>query len=291
MLQLGRVADEQTPALRTLSAAAPNLTTFFDQLGPFAEVSRPAFKALGQASATGSKAVAAAGSTIAQLKTFAKGTPELANNLDIVLKHLDDRANAAEPDPNSPGGKGYTGLEALLQYVFDQVNSINIYDSSVHILKVSPFASNCENYADTARALSIQEGEKLTDKCGASLGPNSAGLTSPDTTRPDGMAAFGPLTDAQQNPFPTTSARSTKSLLGTLTRPAAGTTPGAAPAAPAAPPAATQAPAPHVPTLSDVIPGAPPVVIPQPPKLLKNLTKAQRAQANQTKLLDYLLGA
>ena len=38
----------------------------------------------------------------------------------IVLEHLDDRKHAVEKDPRSPGGKGYTGFEALLQYVFDQ---------------------------------------------------------------------------------------------------------------------------------------------------------------------------
>ena len=43
--------------------------------------------------------------------------PELAQNLAIVLHDLDDRSRAVEPDPRSPGGKGYTGLEALLQYV------------------------------------------------------------------------------------------------------------------------------------------------------------------------------
>ena len=44
----------------------------------------------------------------------------LAQNLAIVLHSLDDRARAVESNPTSPGGKGYTGLEAMLQYVFNR---------------------------------------------------------------------------------------------------------------------------------------------------------------------------
>jgi ABC-type transporter Mla subunit MlaD len=283
MAQLGRVADEQTPALRTLSDAAPNLTTFFDRLAPFAEVSRPAFKALGQASDSGRKAVAVAGSTVQELTRFSKGAPELANNLDIVLRHLDSRGNAVEEDANSPGGKGYTGLEALLQYVFDQNNSINIYDSSVHILKVSPFVSNCEHYADTTRALSTEDGERVIDKCGASLGPNAAGLNFPDTSRPDGMPAFGALTDEQQQPFAARRLRAAKSIDNSLRR-------GTALAPERVARGTAQERPKDVPTLSDVIPGAPPVVIPGPPKALQDITARQRSEQTGAKLLDYLLG-
>ena len=288
MVQLGRVADEQTPALRVLESAAPNLKEFFDRLGPFSEASRPAIQALGEASEQGRETVRTAGGTVDQLRRFAKGTPEAANNLDIVLKHLDDRENAVEEDANSPGGKGYTGLEALLQYVFDQENSTNIYDSSAHILKVSPFVSDCEQYADTTRALETEAegGGSLLEKCSATLGPNAVGLNFPDTTRPERYPPFGPLTDDQQNPFDDAAARSRKSAGDSMVR---GTSlPPEREAAPAAP-----APAPQpnvVPTLGDVIPGAPPVVIPDPPKAVQDATAGQQAQKTQGKLLDYLLG-
>ena len=86
--------------------------------------------------------------TVAELDAFAQGTPELGKNLAIVLEHLDDRNHAVEKDPRSPGGKGYTGLEALLEYVFDQAQSINIFDRNGHILKVAAFDSECAEYAD-----------------------------------------------------------------------------------------------------------------------------------------------
>jgi hypothetical protein len=45
------------------------------------------------------------------------------------------------------------------------------------------------------------------------------------------------------------------------------------------------------PTLGDVIPGAPDVVIPAPPKAVQDATQQQQAKQAETKLLDYLLGA
>jgi virulence factor Mce-like protein len=284
MLQLGRVADEQTPALKTLSDAAPNLKTFFDRLAPFSEVSRPAFKALGQASDTGRKAVDAALPTVQQLGVFAKGAPELGKNLNIVLKHLNDRTHAAEADPRSPGGKGYTGLEALLEYVYDQVLSVNIYDSSVHILKVSPFVGDCAGFADVTQALKPDpDGKPLNARCGASLGPHSSGINSPDTTRPDGMPSFGPIPAGKENPFSARGQRAAKSR-----RDSADTPVTVAPQQQAAPAPTVH---PDVPTLADVVPGAPNVVIPTPPKSVQDITKGQQAQKTQTKLLDYLLGA
>jgi virulence factor Mce-like protein len=284
MVELGNVADEQTPALRTLADAAPNLETFFDRLGPFAEASRPAIKALGQATDTGRDAVEAATPTVEELRRFAKGTPELANNLEIILEHLDSREHAVEEDPDSPTGKGFTGVEALLQYVYDQAMSTNIYDSSVHILKVAPFESHCANYADVQAALAEEDGHTAFDECGADLGPNAAGLNFPDTTRPDGIPLFGALTDDQQEPFDAATGRSAKSRNDSVAR---GTTlpPDPSPAAPA--PAVN----PDVPTLADVIPGAPSVVIPAPPKVVQDVTDAQQDKQSQTELLDYLLGA
>ena len=270
---LGRVTDEQGPALQTLSAASDDLETFFARLGPFADASRPAFRALGGASQAGSRAIAPARKTLAELDRFAEGTPELAKNLAIILEHLDDRENAVEDDPRSPGGKGYTGLEALLQYVFDQVQSINIYDQSVHILKVSPFESPCANYAD------IQQAKPLLEQCGAALGPRSAGINYPDTTRPAGADEA------------TTRATRVETRRGgdagtTEADPAAGPAP--ANSLGAMPGAKRRLPA--VPKLSDIIPGAPPVVLPTPPKQVPSVPGVPRRDAEtQDRLLSYLL--
>ena len=180
MLELGRTADAQGPALRNLSLSAEQLERFFENVPPFADASRPAFDALGEASKIGSDAVRAARPTVDELDRYARGTPELGKNLAIVFEHLDNREKAAEADPRSPGGQGYTGLEALLQYVFDQTLAINIHDGETHILNVFPFEGECAAYADIERA------KEVAKNCSAALGPNQIGISFPDATAPAG---------------------------------------------------------------------------------------------------------
>jgi virulence factor Mce-like protein len=179
MAALGAAADQQTPALQKLNVSAGQLKTLFQNLAPFSDASRPAFKALGQASQTGDKAVKAATPVVAQLNTFSTQTPELANNLAIVLNHLDDPKYAVEKDPRSPNGQGYSGLQALLEYVYDQVMSVNTYDSNSHVLKVALQAGgDCADYAG------IAEAKKFGTECGAALGPHLAGINYKDITNP-----------------------------------------------------------------------------------------------------------
>jgi hypothetical protein len=180
MKSLGDVADRQTPALQQLDASAPQLTRFLNLLAPFAQASRPAIRSLGQASITGDKAAKDAPPAVSLLNGVAAGTPEVGKDLAIVLEHLDDRKNAIEKDPRSPGGQGYTGLEALLQYVYDQAESTAIYDQNSHIFKVALFASKCANYAD---ADTVKKDPSLARECGSYLGPNQPGITMPDVTR------------------------------------------------------------------------------------------------------------
>jgi virulence factor Mce-like protein len=183
MAALGAAADQQTPALQKLSASSGQLEHFFKQLGPFAKASRPAFRALGDASKTGDRAVKAAGPVVSQLNTFSSGAPELGKNLAIILEHLDSRDHAVEADPRSPGGKGYTGLEALMEYVYDQVLSVNVYDANVHVLKVAlQGGGDCADYA------SIKEAKQFGEECGAALGPKLAGINDDDATRPAGAS-------------------------------------------------------------------------------------------------------
>jgi ABC-type transporter Mla subunit MlaD len=180
MQSLGQVADDQRTALHELDASSTQLTDLFDELGPFADASRPAFEALGSASKTGDRAVKAAPPVISQLAAFSKGTPELGKNLAIVLEHLDDREHAVEKDPRSPGGQGYSGLEALLQYVYDQTTSTAIFDQSNHILKIGAFAGPCAPYASED---TLRKDPGLERQCGSRLGPTQPGINYVDLTR------------------------------------------------------------------------------------------------------------
>jgi phospholipid/cholesterol/gamma-HCH transport system substrate-binding protein len=199
MAALGRVADEQTPALRDLNATSGQLTRFFKDLGPFANASRPSFSSLGQASQVGDQAVKSANQsgTIRLLKNFASSTPEVGKNLGIILADLDNPARAVESDPRAakatgrPAPTGYSGLEALLQYVYDQEQATNVFDNNGYILKISVFGGECAPYrnADTLNnpnPVSPQPGAptgpQLLKDCGAHLGPTQPGLNSADPT-------------------------------------------------------------------------------------------------------------
>jgi virulence factor Mce-like protein len=271
MAALGEAADAQTPALRNLSASSAQLKQLFDRLGPFADSSRPAVRALGRASTTGTRAATAAAPVVAQLGTFAKQTPELGTNLAMVLEHLDDPAHAVEEDPRAaratgrPAPTGYTGLEALLSYVYDQTMATNVYDSSVHSLKVSVQQNECADYAD------VKAAKKLADRCAAALGPNQPGINFPDATKPDGAGEARAVRQRTDRTAP---------------RPE-DTAPAPVPVAPSSPPAAgtPTTPAPAAPAkpqldLPPLLPGLPdPKPIPLP-----DLGAGQKGA-----LLDYLL--
>jgi virulence factor Mce-like protein len=186
MAQLGRATDANSPALVNLHAAATELNRLFVDLPGFAHASLPAIRSLGQASVTGRQAALAATPTIRDLNQFARSTPELAQNLNIVLHSIDNRNRAVEADSRSPGGKGYTGLEALLQYVFNQAMAINTFGSFGHLLAVDLFADpQCSPYATPATiALSLQKYGATYRHCYAFLGPNQPGVTTPDPSNP-----------------------------------------------------------------------------------------------------------
>jgi virulence factor Mce-like protein len=307
MASLGRVADEQAPALRDLDASSQRLTRFLELAAPFAEASRPALRSLGEASQTGDRAVQAAGPTISLLDGLARPAPEVARNLSMVLAHLDDRENAIEADPRSPGGKGYTGLEALLQYVYDQTTSTAIYDQNGHILKIALFASSCSDYADAKR---LKDHPELERKCASYLGPTQPGLNTEDVTRfdesgkdkaasgvelpkpPSGVPALPRLPSAPVAPAPLEPGPAAPSVPGVGGGEGV-RAPSAVPAAPAVPGAPK---APDVPALP--IPGLPPVDLPSPgdPPLapgqvpqVPGSVGASQDGSGQGRLLDYLL--
>jgi hypothetical protein len=169
-----------------LNSAASQLHRLFADLPAFSKSAVPAIKSLGQASVTGKAAVQAAGPTVSALNQFAKPTPELSQNLAILLHDLDDRSRAVERDSRSPGGKGYTGLEALLQYVFNQTLAINTFGPFGHLLAVDSLVDpKCSPYATPATvALSLKQFGPSYRQCYAWLGPNQPGVNETDPSNP-----------------------------------------------------------------------------------------------------------
>ena len=183
MAELGATADASTPYLRDLNASAGQLERFLNDLGPFADASKENVRTLAKTADTARPAIESAKPTVAELTKTTEKVPELANNLEIVLRDLDDRKRAVEKDKRSPGGQGYTGFEAFLSYVFDQMMAINIFDENGYILKVNLSASECSEYQN---ADSIKRKEKespgFISRCLAGLGPNQPGVTTADPT-------------------------------------------------------------------------------------------------------------
>ncbi len=229
MAKLGSAATTNTPVVENLNAASSQLHTFFTNLAScsqphsgndcgFANASLPALKSLGQASVTGKQAVQTAAPTVSILNKFAAptsqggaGTGELAQNLAIVLQDLNTQNRAVEPDPRSPGGKGFTGLQALLQYVFNQPLAINTFGSFGHMLAVDAFVNPmCSPYATPGTiSANLKQYGAAYRQCYSWLGPNQPGVNETDPTNPSGCVPdpggappgdTGPATTASKCP-------------------------------------------------------------------------------------------
>ena len=177
MAALGETATEQRPVLRDLSAAAPDLEEFLGRSADFAEVTRPALRALGETAKVGEPAARAARPQVAQLREYARPLVDLAPNLRIVLEDFSDPKRAVEKDPRSPGGQGYSGAQALLQYIFNQPLVLNGFDELGHMVRAGIFTDHCSAYRD---AKDYKANEETYKDCPSWLGPNQPGVTTPD---------------------------------------------------------------------------------------------------------------
>jgi virulence factor Mce-like protein len=259
---LGTAAREQTPALRDLRVSAPSLTTMLQRLGTFTSAAEPAITALGEASVSGRAAVKAAQPTIAALRSVAGAAPEPAANLRIIGQHLDDRSFAIEPNKASPGGKGFTGLEALLQYPFLQSQAVNLYDKRGYMLKLNVLITECSRYTN---ADGVRSDPARAKRCSAALGNGAPAL--PAATRRRSHKARPRHHHAASKPSTSSTPRAPS-----------------APSAPASPGTPTTPSLPGVPPLPHV-PSLPTPTVPQLPPA----PKAPSAPPVNT-LLDYLLG-
>ncbi|HYF28094.1 MAG TPA: MlaD family protein [Baekduia sp.] len=261
---LSTVAREQTPALRDLRNASGELTTLLRRLGPFTEATVPALRSLGAASVIGRRAVRAADDTVETLRRTARRAPEPLTNLRFVGEHIDDRGNAVETNPLSPEGKGFTGLEAFLQYPYVQAQAINLFDDRGYTLKLNALLNECTGYTNADGAL---RNPGRTQRCQSLLGPGSPKLEPMPATAQEREAA-------RQR-----SAAQTPAAPGAPAQPGA-QSPGQGPATP-------QLPSVRVPEIK--LPGLPPIKLPS--ILGGNRDGGQgTSSGTPTGLLDFLLG-
>jgi len=202
LADLGTAARRQTPALADLRASAGDLDAFFERLGPFSEASRPFVRSTGRAAETGTEAVTAARPTVQRLRELAANGAEPLKNLRFVAEHLEDRDFAIEENPLSPTGRGFTGLEAFLQYPFVQSQAINIFDDRGYLLKIALLANECDSYTN---AESAREDPGRTERCSQAIGPNQPGVNQPDPS-PGAAASAASASAAQRRAAATASA-------------------------------------------------------------------------------------
>jgi virulence factor Mce-like protein len=191
LAQLEKTADRQIPMLRSLQRAAPAMDRFYTALGPFSQASRGSIKALGEASVVGKDALTESKEEIEQLRALAEDAPELAKPLRQFLELIDDRGRSIENDPlakqTSPpapdktaykDGQGFTGMEALINYVYYQTLGINAFDQVSHVLRIALLNSaTCGPYEAAPTDAEIEQ-------CNSWLGPYQPGVKkdNPDPT-------------------------------------------------------------------------------------------------------------
>jgi len=196
MGRLGDLTEAQTPVLRDLESSSDELDTFLTRLRPFTAEGLPAFKALGEASVVGRRAVLKTDEEVRELRRLAKDAPGFAKPLRQLLQTIDDRSRGVEPDRRAaasgpPAGDkthttssraGFTGMEAIWNFFYWQTLSTNGLDDVGHVLRLTALVNECSPYA-------VKPDEAHIERCNQFLGPTQPGVTTPDPTRPGGSAA------------------------------------------------------------------------------------------------------
>jgi ABC-type transporter Mla subunit MlaD len=130
MQRLGGLADQMTPVLTDLGAAAPDINRFIKALGPFSQAGIPALTSLGDASVVGDQALLKSKPIIGDLRTFAGEAKPLTKNLNLLLTSLQDTG----------------GIERLMDFLYFQAAATNGYDSIGHYLRAVLVITQCSTY-------------------------------------------------------------------------------------------------------------------------------------------------
>jgi phospholipid/cholesterol/gamma-HCH transport system substrate-binding protein len=133
MQRLGGLADQMTPVLTDLGAAAPDINRFIEQLGPFSQAGLPALQSLGDAADAGDQALLKSKPIIGDVRNFAAQARPLTKNLSSLLTSLRDTG----------------GIERLMDFLYYQAAATNGYDSIGHYLRAVLVVTTCSTYQTT----------------------------------------------------------------------------------------------------------------------------------------------
>jgi len=131
LADLDVLADEFTPVLADLRRAAPDLSRFIGELGPFSEASIPALASLGDAADVGRPALERSRPLIRSLGSFAKDLGPVSKNLDDLTKSVDETG----------------GIERAMDFIFFSTLGVNGFDGISHFLRAGLITNLCSSYA------------------------------------------------------------------------------------------------------------------------------------------------
>jgi virulence factor Mce-like protein len=177
LAQLDATASEQIPFLRRMHAAAPDFYRLLKALEPFSNASRGSTRALGDAAVVGQKALTESAEEIVELRELSEDAPRLAKPLRQLLQTIDDRERSVEDDPlhkqlappapdktAAQEGEGFTGMEALMNYVYWPTLGINGFDRVSHFLRIVLLRNDCSSYQNKPTV-------ELIELCSTGVGP------------------------------------------------------------------------------------------------------------------------
>ncbi len=131
MERLARFADQTTPTVTALKAAAPGINELFTHLPAFSNSSATFFENLGQRSKQSGPALVATKPLLARLKSLGDAGLPFATNAASLLSSL----------------RNTGGLERILDFIFMGTGSANGYDALGHFLRAEGVGTACLSYA------------------------------------------------------------------------------------------------------------------------------------------------
>jgi ABC-type transporter Mla subunit MlaD len=169
MQDLGALSDEMTPVLTDLRTAAPSLSRFVLQLGPFSRSATRSLTTLGTATDVGGPVLQRAGPVVKDLKSFAHTALPVSKNLDDLTASLDKTG----------------GIEQFMNYIFFQVLAVNGYDEISHYLRAGLIVNPCTTFATQEQpgcGAHFTQTKSIQGTSAAAAGKGSAPSASAATT-------------------------------------------------------------------------------------------------------------
>ena len=203
MDRLGDLTEAQTPVLRDLESSADELDTFLTRLRPFTAEGLPAFKALGEASVVGRRAVLKTTEEVRELRRLAKDAPGLRQAAapaapdDRRPQARRGRRTAARPPAGRPPATRRTpppAAPASPAWRRSGTSSTGRRSprtrstTSGHVLRLTALVNECSPYE-------VDPSDEHLEACNQFLGPTQPGVTTPDPTASSAAAAAAAATE------------------------------------------------------------------------------------------------